>query len=220
MARGVFVTFEGCDGSGKTTQADKLAEKLRTMNIRILRTREPGGTRIGEAIRGMIRGENNYETISRETETLLFMASRSHLVRQVILPAIESGECVVSDRFSDSTLAYQGYGRCLNACKIKAMNDFVAGDTVPDITFLLDVDVRAGLERIHKRNMALGAEHDRIEREAIDFHERVRKGYLKLAKREPGRFKVLDGAADEEQVAMQVWDEMQAFMDRMQKKDQ
>lgn len=214
--KGMFITFEGCEGSGKTTQANRLVERLRKMGVKVLCAREPGGTRTGEIVRDILQHDKGKEAISPEAETLLFAASRAHLVRQVIMPALEAGECVVCDRYLDSTAAYQGYGRRLDLDKIMAINAFAVGDAVPDLAFLMDVDVRIGFERLHKRLLATGGGHDRIESENLAFHERVRKGYQDLAVKWPDRFRVIDASRDEETIADDIWSIVSVYMDRLQ----
>jgi dTMP kinase len=213
--KGLLITFEGCEGSGKSTQAGRLVERMRDMKFRVLSVREPGGTRTGEIIREILQHDKSMETIFPETEILLFAASRAQLVRQVILPALESGECVVCDRYADSTAAYQGYGRLLDPGRIMEINAMVMGAAIPDITLLMDIDVRLGFERLHHRQMAAGSGHDRIEREDLAFHERVRKGYQDIAAKSPDRFIVIDASQNEDAVADAVWEIVGKFADRL-----
>ncbi|NCC53515.1 MAG: dTMP kinase [Spartobacteria bacterium] len=211
MARGKFVTFEGPEGSGKTTQAKALVERLKAQGLDVLYTREPGGTRTGEAIRGILQFDTAGEPISPQTEVLLFAASRAQLVRHVILPALEQGTWVVSDRFADSTTVYQGYGRGFSIESMLTINAFAIGEAVPDMTLLLDVSVDLGFERLAVRMEAQGTQKDRIEQEAKDFHERVRNGYLELAARWPERFCKLDGSGTQEQVKEFVWEQVRGL---------
>jgi len=204
--RGVFITLEGSEGSGKTTQTYRLAERLRTLGYEVVVTREPGGTHTGEAIRSILQHEGVDEQMFAETEALLFMASRAQLVRGVILPALERGACVVCDRFADSTTAYQGYGRGFDIEKILSINTFAADGAVPDLTILLDIDVKVGFGRLQKRNVEKNTVHDRIEQEDMFFHEKVRTGYLEMAKRWPERFRVIDGDRDPNTVEAEIWE--------------
>jgi dTMP kinase len=207
--KGLFVTFEGPEGSGKSTQAGRLEARLRSLGYEVLRTREPGGTPTGELIREILQHDKTGEPIAPSAEALLFAASRAQLVRNVIAPALDRGACVVCDRFADSTTAYQGYGRGFDVETMIQINAFAIGETIPGITFLLDLDVSLGFERLGKRNQQRATEHDRFEREEQSFHERVRAGYLDLARRWPGRFTVLDGSADEDETAARVWQAVQ-----------
>lgn len=205
MSRGLLISFEGCEGSGKTTQADVLAAKLTVIGRKILRVREPGGTKTGEVIRGILQHDSTGEIIEPETEALLFAASRAQMVQQVVVPALEAGEIVVSDRFVDSAVAYQGYGREMGADLIESVNSLATRGVLPAVTFLFDVKVQVGLQRIQQRNIASGVQSDRIEREETAFHERVRSGYLAIAKKNPGRFKVLDGTLEQNRLSDLVW---------------
>ena len=210
---GIFVTIEGPEGSGKSTQARLLAERLIAEGRDVVLTREPGGTPTGEAIRAILQHDAAGEPIAPECEVLLFEACRAQLVAQAILPAIERGACVICDRFFDSTTAYQGYGRGLNILLIQAVNEFAARNMRPDLTLLLDLDPAAGLARAGTRNARERREHDRIEREEIAFHERVRSGYLALAASEPDRFRLIDAARDPESVANDIWNAVNAVLE-------
>lgn len=199
--RGKFITFEGPEGGGKTTQARRLVERLQAAGRQVVYTREPGGTPTGEAIREILQHDKSGEPICRETEVLLFAASRAQLVRHVIVPALERGDWVVCDRFADSTTAYQGYGRGFSVEQMIAINEFAIDGAQPDLTLLLDLPVSDGFARLAQR----GGVKDRIEREALDFHERVRAGYLELARRWPARFRIVDPRGDLEAVAEEIW---------------
>ena len=203
--RGRFITFEGPEGSGKTTQANLLVKHLEKEGATVLYAREPGGTPTGEAIRGILQYDDTGEPICPETEVLLFASSRAQLVRHVIIPALEKGTHVICDRFADSTTAYQGYGRGFPIDQMLAINQFAIDGAVPDVTFLLDVDVNTGFERLVKRHEGKAGRLDRIEREERAFHERVREGYLELARRWPERFVVIDAGRDEDKVAKDIW---------------
>lgn len=205
MARGRLITFEGPEGGGKTTQATGLIDRLEGRGLRVLRVREPGGTPTGEAIREILQHDRAGEPICPETEALLFAASRAQLVRHRILPALDEGVWVVCDRFADSTTAYQGYGRGFAIEDMLRLNDFAVQEATPDLTLLLDVDGATGRERLSARQAETGTGPDRIEQEAQVFHDRVRDGYLALAERFPGRFRVLDAGRDPETVAEDIW---------------
>lgn len=208
MRNGRFITFEGPEGGGKTTQAKRLCARLQRQGREVLYTREPGGTPTGEAIRRILQHDEAGEDLFEETELLLFAASRSQLVRAVILPALERGVIVVCDRFADSTTAYQGFGRRLPMDKLTAINSFAIDGAVPDVTLLLDLPVDKGFERIRGRQQELFQDADRIEREARSFHERVREGYLQLARENPARFRVIDAARDPDSVERDVWEQV------------
>lgn len=203
--RGKFITFEGPEGSGKTTQARRLVERLQQAGQEVIYTREPGGTKTGEAIRDILQHDAAGEELVDECEVLLFGASRAQLVQKVILPALQRGDWVISDRFADSTTVYQGYGRGFSVEDMLTINAFAIGEAIPDLTLLLDVPVDMGFERLTKRLKELGTKKDRIELEAIEFHERVRNGYLELAARWPERFTQLDGSGAPAQVEQRVW---------------
>ncbi|MGI6225967.1 MAG: dTMP kinase [Peptococcales bacterium] len=183
---GKFITLEGCDGSGKTTQINLLKNKLKEMAIPCLFTREPGGTHISEQVREVILDAANQGMVS-QTEALLYGACRAQLVGEVILPALKKGMHVICDRFIDSTLAYQGYGRGLSLEDLEAINNYATGGLKPDLTIVLDINPELTLQRISKRKV------DRLEGEKVEFHHRVRNGYLKLAQLEPERFIIIDG---------------------------
>ena len=202
--RGRLITFEGLEGGGKSTQIARLAERLRESGREILVTREPGGTAAGEIIREILQHDRVAEPISPEAEALLFAASRAHLVRQVILPALRGGTWVLCDRFADSTTAYQGFGRGLPMPAIVAVNALAVGPATPDLTILLDIDVGAGLARLRRRRGG-PRRRDRIEREARRFHEKVRQGYLALAARNPDRFRVIATDRPAREVQADVW---------------
>ncbi len=203
--RGVFITLEGPDGSGKSTQVRLLADRLRKCGIEPLITREPGGTRTGEQIREILQHDRTGEALVPEAETFLFLAARAQLVQTIIRPALQEGRWVVSDRFMDSTVAYQGYGRGLGAEIIERMNAWAVGDAIPDLTILLDLEPTEGLARIGPRNRANGCEADRLEREALAFHERIREGYLALAARYPKRICLLDARNGLDGISQRIW---------------
>ena len=197
----MFISFEGLDGSGKTTQIQRLAVWLRTHDRRVLTLREPGGTRIGDALRAILHDRSNTNMDSR-TELLLYCASRAQLVAEQVQPSLGSGGVVLSDRFADSTLAYQGYGRGLDLGFLRSLLDFVTRGIKPDLTLYFDVEPERALER----RMASGAEINRIDVETIEFHRRVRDGYHQLIAHEPHRWLLIDASATADQVAAQVKD--------------
>ena len=203
--RGKFITLEGPEGSGKTTQANLLVGRLKKLGHEVLYAREPGGTPTGEAIRQILQYDKAGEPICPETEVLLFAASRAQLVRHVIIPALDRGTIVICDRFADSTTAYQGYGRGFSIDQMLAINEFAIDGAVPDLTLLLDLDVSIGFQRIVQRHKASSSTWDRIEREEKAFHEKVRNGYLELARRWPERFKVVNAQGNPEGVEQDIW---------------
>ncbi len=184
---GLFITLEGPDGSGKTTQARMLVEWLREQGYPVLATREPGGTRIGEAIRAVVHDCAHVE-MAPQTEILLYSASRAQHVAEVIRPALAAGKIVVCDRYFDSTYAYQGYGRGLPLPTLRIITDFAVQGLIPDLTLYLDIAPEVGLQRRARS----GGELNRLDREALAFHERVRAGYLELAAADPARWRVID----------------------------
>ena len=212
MRAGRFITFEGPEGGGKTTQAKRLIQRLQDSGREVLYTREPGGTPTGEAIRGILQHDQAGEPLAAEAEVFLFAASRAQLVRRVILPALEKGTIVVCDRFADSTIAYQGYGRGFPVEQMLTINALAIDGAQPDLTLLLDVPVSLGFERITERQRVLFESADRIEREQREFHERVRAGYLDLARRWPERFRRLDAARDPSTVAAEVWEAVRSVL--------
>jgi dTMP kinase len=204
MARGAFITFEGSEGCGKSTQVLRLAARLEQAGIRTLITREPGGTAIGEKIRDLLQFAPESFAMTPETELLLFEASRAQLVRETIAPALEQGTIVISDRFFDSTTVYQGVARKLSPEIVATLNGFAIGDARPDITFILDVDVETARQRMLRRVRPVQVK-DRMEQEPIEFYERVCEGYRELAKRDPARFIVIDGAQSADAIEDQIW---------------
>lgn len=204
--RGTFLSLEGPEGSGKTTQAARLVARLERAGHAVLRVREPGGTATGEAIRGILQHNQAGEPIEPATEVLLFAASRAQLVGRKILPALAEGTWVVSDRFADSTTAYQGYGRGFGVDAMESINAFAIREARPDLTFLLDLPVEEGLARIQRRSRQRNRKLDRIESETLAFHSRVREGYLELARREPERFRVVDALQGEDEIEAEIWE--------------
>jgi len=203
---GKFITLEGPEGSGKSTQAKMMIRRLAEVGIEAMYTREPGGTALGEEIRNVLQHNQAGESPCERAELLLFEASRNQLVEKVIRPALAEGTWVICDRFIDSTTAYQGYGRGLPVDEVKAIHHFTVNDVTPDLTLLLDLEVETGFERITQRFLELGESADRFEQEERSFHERVRQGYLKLAEEEPARFRIVNAAQEPENVSRDVWD--------------
>ena len=205
MNKGRLITFEGPEGAGKSTQAAMLIAKLEARGIEVVYTREPGGTKLGEAIRGVLQYNAAGEDPCAESEVLLFEASRAQLVRNVIRPALDRGAWVLCDRFADSTTAYQGFGRGFSVELMETINRFAIGDAVPDMTILLDVNVSLGMQRCAKRQIGKKIQYDRIESEALEFHEKVRQGYLELARRFPERFRKVDAMRHAEPIGEDIW---------------
>jgi dTMP kinase len=205
----MFITLEGPEGSGKSSQLPDLAEFLRGQGWDVLTTREPGGTPIGDQIRQILMRLDNQELHPR-TEILLFLASRAQLVEQVIKPALREGKLVLCDRFGDSTLAYQGYGHGLDLGTLRTMLDFATDKLKPDLTLLLDVDVETGLQRKRKED-----EWNRLDAYALAFHQRVREGYHELCRQEPERWRVIDAMQPKETVQLAL---RQAVMQFLQEK--
>ena len=201
MPRSPFITFEGSEGCGKSTQVQRLAARLEHSCVPYLVTREPGGTPIGETIRELLQFAPHNSAMTAETELLLFEASRSQLVRETIKPALERGLCVIADRFFDSTTVYQGAARKLNREMVERLNAFVVGDCVPDITFILDVDAATAASRMQKPRKA-----DRMEQQPAEFYERVREAYRELAKRESKRIVLIDGSRNADQIENEIWE--------------
>jgi dTMP kinase len=200
MRRGLFVTFEGSEGCGKSTQIQLLAAWLRERGHDPVLTREPGGTPAGDAIRHLLQHAPEGNGLVPEAELFLFAASRAQLVREVIRPALGDGRVVISDRFHDSTAVYQGVARQLDPAMTRTVNGFAIGETLPDVTFLLDMDAREAFQRLHKRNRA----RDRMESEPLAFYEAVREGYRRAAQAEPQRFAVLDATRTENELAGEI----------------
>ena len=195
------MTFEGSEGSGKSTQADRLAARLQRCGVPYILTREPGGTPIGESIRDLLQFAPHNSNMTSETELLLFEASRSQLVREVIKPALERGMCVIADRFFDSTTVYQGAARKLDREIIERLNAFAVGDCVPDITFVLDVDAATAESRMKCEPRKA----DRMEQQPAELYERVRAGYRALAAREPTRVVLIDGSEHVDEIEKRIW---------------
>lgn len=214
MPRGLFITFEGPEGAGKTTQIEKLLHWLSGRGINAIKTREPGGTDVAEQLRKIVKYHKGEEPLTDQTELLLFAASRSQHVSFMIKPAMDAGTAVLCDRFTDSTTAYQGYARGMELDFIEKLNRFATDGLKPDITFLLDLTADAGLERAVHREEPLFRD-DRIENETKQFHESVREGYLKIAEREPERVKIVNAAAAPDEVHAQITAILAPILDRI-----
>jgi dTMP kinase len=197
----MLITFEGGEGSGKTTQVELLAQKLRAAGWEVVALREPGGTALGEELRRLLLHADKEPCV--EAELLLFLAARAQLVNEVIRPALDRGAVVICDRFSDSTLAYQGYGRGVDVATIRTLNRWATGGLTPDLTVLLDVPVDVGRRRKH-------GDDDTFHREPVSFHVRVREGYLYLAASEPARWLVVDASQEPARIGDAIWDRARA----------
>jgi dTMP kinase len=201
--RGRFITFEGGEGTGKSTHASLLAERLRTFGIAVEQTREPGGSRGAEIMRYILLS-GAARPLGANAEALLFAAARDDHLTTRIRPALEQGKWVVCDRFADSTRIYQGIAGDVDPMAIRALERIVVGDTMPDLTFILDVPAKEGMRRAAKRRSG-GQAVDRFEAEAMAFHDRLRDGFLMLAANEPGRCILIDATTPKEEVAEQIW---------------
>lgn len=199
MKKGRFITFEGGEGCGKSTQIRRLEAYLKEKGVEVLVTREPGGTRLAELIRGLLKDEKDDPPCDR-AELLLFLAARAQLVKNVIVPALDSGVWVLSDRFSDSTFAYQGYGRGLDLEILKVANDFACDSLKPDLTLLLDVPPEVASARMRKREKETNTEADRIELAGDEFHCKLREGFHALAAAESDRIHTIDASGTPDQV--------------------
>lgn len=205
-AMGKLITFEGVDGAGKTTQVALVAVALERQGYSVLTTREPGGTRLSESVRRLLL-DPQFSEMAPATEALLYAAARSQLVNEVILPALQAGQVVLCDRFVDSTLAYQGYGRGLGLDLLYTVNAFALADLGPFFTILFDLAPEQGLQRFETR------ESDRLEQESASFHRRVRDGYLALAAAAPERIRVVDGSGTPDEVQARAWAHVAAFLE-------
>ena len=194
--KGKFITFEGSEGSGKSTQIELAQQYLESKGKNVLFLREPGGVKISENIRNILL-DTETKDMTDECETLLYMAARAQLVSEIIIPALNSGKVILCDRFLDSTVAYQGYGNGVDIEKIKNIGKFVTQGFTPDLTFLFDLNVEEGFARINRSK-------DRIEQRGIDYHSRVRSGYLEIAKSEPDRVKLIDARKSKEEIQSMV----------------
>ena len=210
MARGKFITFEGGEGCGKSTQVKRLKEALEREGIEVVLTREPGGTWLSEEIRHLIKDQTTDAPCDR-SELLLFLAARAQLVKNVIRPALAEGKWVISDRFSDSTLAYQGYGRGLPLDDLRRMNGFACEGLKPDLTLFLEVTPETAQARMREREAMTNTTADRLERAGEEFHARLRGGFAELAKAEPDRIVTIDANGTPDEVWENIWKSTRRF---------
>jgi len=212
LENALFITFEGIEGCGKTTQIKRLAKRLDDYKIRFISTLEPGGTRIGKDIRRLLLDSRN-SLLSPLAELILYEADRAQHIEEVIRPALNQGKWVICDRFFDATVAYQGAGRGLDTDLIMTLNNKVANGIKPDITLLLDCPPEMGIERAIKRNHAIAPDgQDRFEREKMEFHKKVRNGYLEISRNEK-RFSIIDATLSEEAVEEEIFNVIRPYME-------
>ncbi len=209
--RGKFITFEGIDGSGKSTQLRLLAKRMRAQGLPVVENVEPGGTPIGRQIRRILLDSANQD-LCPTAEMLLMFAARAQNVDQWILPALGEGKIVLSDRFTDSTLAYQGVGRGLGAEIVLDVDRIACRGLVPDLTIYIDIDAVTGLTRAHARNRDDASEETRLDEEEVGFYRKVREGYRAIAAEEPNRFRLIDGARTIDEIAADVWDTVTSLL--------
>jgi len=211
--RGLFISFEGTEGSGKSTQMRLLAERLRGEGRGVVENQEPGGTSIGKQIRRVLLDPANAE-MAPMAELLLMFASRAQAAAEIIVPALTRGDIVLSDRFTDSTLAYQGEARSLGFDTVLNAQRLALGSLLPDVTICVDIDVAEGLARARRRNERNtdGPNEDRLDRQSLEFHTRVREGYRKIARLEPARFRIVDGDGSTAIVEERVWTEILPYL--------
>jgi dTMP kinase len=210
-ASGLFITFEGMDGSGKTTQMHRLAARLRAIGRTVLETAEPGGTPIGTKIRRILLDSANQE-LCPTAELLLYFASRAQNVDEWIRPSLERGEVVLADRFTDSSLVYQGCGRGLGAETVMALDRIACRGLKPHLTILVEIDPETSLKRAHSRNAVEAHGETRMDDQSLEFHQRVYEAYRALAAAEPARIRAIDGRADMDTIEQRVWDEVSAYV--------
>jgi dTMP kinase len=210
--RGLFFTFEGTEGSGKSTQIGLLAERLRKMGRRVRAVREPGGTLIGEEIRHTLKHSHANQAMTPEAELLLMNASRAQLVREIIRPALDNGEIVLCDRFYDSTVAYQGYGRQMDLHAVNAVINLAVGSTRPDLTLLLVIPQSISEQRLAARQLSQPVARDRFEEADAAFFTRVMQGYEAIAQRETARVQKIDGTGDVARIHEDVWKAIQKLL--------
>lgn len=210
--RGSFLSFEGTEGSGKSTQMRLLVERLQKLGLRVVTNQEPGGTAIGKQIRRILLDPENHD-LSARTELLLMFASRAQAAAEVIRPALQSGAVVISDRFTDSTLAYQGEARGLGFDIVREAHRLAVGPLMPDLTLCLNADVAQALARARNRNEAHdGPDESRLDQQSLDFHLRVQNGYHKIAREEPARFRLIDASGSVPQVSERVWEAVEPYL--------
>ncbi len=212
---GLFITFEGPDGSGKTTQMRILVDRLRAEGYAVTENQEPGATAIGSQIRRILLNPANAE-MAPLTELLLMFASRTQAAAEIVIPALQRGEIVVSDRWTDSTLAYQGQARGLGFDTVLKTHQLALGTLQPHLTVCVTIDIETGLARAHHRNQQSERDHSeaRLDRQSLDFHRRVIEGYSKVASLEPDRFRLIDGRGDSATVAIRIWDQVNPLLQK------
>ena len=215
MAKGLFITFEGTEGCGKSTQIELLGKTLRVLGYPVHMLREPGGTPVGEELRHTLKHSKANVAMTPETELLLVNASRAQLVREVIRPALAVGDVVLCDRFYDSTTAYQGHGRGLDLSLVKSVIEFAVGDTRPNLTLLLHVPPETSAERLLSRQSILPFIRDRMEEGDRNFFARVAKGYEAIVAAEPDRVRVVDGTGPIDIVCSRIWEQVQPVLPRV-----
>ena len=202
---GSFITFEGIEGCGKSTQIERLAKRLAKLEKNVVQLREPGGTAIGEAIRETVKHPPGDDPISPDTELLLMNASRAQLVQQVIRPALANDYVVLCDRFYDSSLAYQGYGRGLDLAKVQRAIDLAVGETKPDVTLLLDIPLEVSADRVARRQSETGESNDQFDRSGDRFFKRVLDGFHALTEAEPQRYRIINANQPPDAVSDEIW---------------
>ncbi|TXH68420.1 MAG: dTMP kinase [Thiothrix sp.] len=213
--KGLLLTLEGGEGAGKTTSRSYISEFLKQQGIQVVETREPGGTEVSEAIRQVLL-DSSLPKMHPDTELLLMFAARNEHLQKKILPALEAGNWVICDRFTDATYAYQGYGRGLDQVRIAALETWVQGSLRPDYTLLFDIDVNLGMQRVRSRSQQLALSTDRFEQEQLEFFERIREGYLERAKRYPEQYRIVDAAEPLNSVQKQLEQILRAILNRAQ----
>ncbi len=215
MSRGLFISFEGSEGCGKSTQIQLLHNQIVDNGFPCSLTREPGGTPLSESIRHLLKFAPEGENMVPEAELLLFAASRAQLVREVLIPWLESGTHILADRFLDSTVVYQGIGRGLDMDLIRSINSLAVGECMPDLTILLDMDAKTALDRARQQTQAdlFQDQVDRMEKEQLSFYERVRNGYLKLANEQKERFVVIDASNSVDSINSEIWQHINSRFD-------
>lgn len=211
--RGLFITLEGIDGTGKSTQHRLLAQYLAKRGYKVNATREPGGTPVGEKIRNILLASDTGKLAPLAELTLMYAARAQHL-EEVVRPALRRGEIVLSDRFSDASMAYQGYGRKLGAATVRAIDQIICGPTKPDLTLVLDLAPRTALARARGREVRQKSRHGRFEVQGLNFHKRVRRGYLTIAKQEPERVKLVDADRPVHEVQAEICRQIDFFLAR------
>jgi len=210
---GLFITFEGCEGSGKSTHAEKIYQCLIKKGFPVLLTHEPGGTKISDKIRELLLTNDDSKILNNlvpNAELMLYLASRSQHVEELIIPSLKKGKIILCDRFSDATVAYQGYGRGLDIEMLKTMNSFISYNIKPDYTILLDIDAKLGIDRSRRmdKTYASSGELDRMESQGLRFHRHVRQGYLEIAKDDPDRIHVFDSSKN----IKETYDQIEEFL--------